>query len=458
MIVAPGTVQLSIDVFYADDTGAAVTGKVAADFPACKWSGGSNTADTTITLSDLALITTAHPNDNTAGGIKEREGGWYRLDCPNNMVSAAGRKTLTFAEAAGKRIIAPPIDCQYVQGDVEKWLGATAPANTGDAFARIGTAGSGLTAIGDSRIANLDVATSTRSTYAGTDTAGTGTLLTRVPALLPVAADYSAARAAKLDNLDATVSSRLASGSYTAPDNASAAAAAAFASSADGKATTILSRIGAFTGTGLNTILGFLRGMANKFAGLTPSDLTSGGGTFDNTTDSLEKISESSGGGGGGGDPWATDVVSGGYTGDQAGALLASLNGANISVFFLGTVDQNGNLTIIIGDDHFAADGRQFDITDVLGTWADLTAATAVNLWLFNNGAIALGPIAGTFVVRGGSSQKVRFELDRTQTLTLAALPRANLPPYSYQVRAVLASGHYETLQFGQARALPGAG
>lgn len=40
----------------------------------------------------------------------------------------------------------------------------------------------------------------------------------------PAASDYTAARAAKLDNLDATVSSRLASASYTAPDNTGIAA------------------------------------------------------------------------------------------------------------------------------------------------------------------------------------------------------------------------------------------
>ena len=43
-------------------------------------------------------------------------------------------------------------------------------------------------------------------------------------AALPSAADYTAARAAKLDNLDATVSSRLASAGYTAPDNSGIAA------------------------------------------------------------------------------------------------------------------------------------------------------------------------------------------------------------------------------------------
>lgn len=41
----------------------------------------------------------------------------------------------------------------------------------------IGAAGAGLTALGDTRLAYLDAAVSTRSTYAGADTAGTTTLL-----------------------------------------------------------------------------------------------------------------------------------------------------------------------------------------------------------------------------------------------------------------------------------------
>ncbi len=36
MIVVPGSTSISADVFFADDTGAAVTGKVAADFPVAK--------------------------------------------------------------------------------------------------------------------------------------------------------------------------------------------------------------------------------------------------------------------------------------------------------------------------------------------------------------------------------------------------------------------------------------
>jgi hypothetical protein len=70
---------------------------------------------------------------------------------------------------------------------------------------------SALTTVGSvgKRIADdLDALISSRSTYAGADTAGTTTLLARVPSVVPVATDYTAARAAKLDNLDVAVSSR----------------------------------------------------------------------------------------------------------------------------------------------------------------------------------------------------------------------------------------------------------
>lgn len=50
--------------------------------------------------------------------------------------------------------------------------------------------------------------------------------------------------------------------------------------------TTILARIGSFTGSGVNTILGFLKALLSKTAS-TPSDV---GGTFDPSTDSTEAI------------------------------------------------------------------------------------------------------------------------------------------------------------------------
>ncbi len=133
MIYPPGATSISVDVLWLDDYGAAVLGKVASDFPVVKWSSGSNSADTTIAITDLAAITTAHPNDNTAGGVKEREGGFYRLDLPNNMLTSAGIKRLTFAETTNKRIIAPVIEVQYVQSDDRQLLGTAyaTPATAG---------------------------------------------------------------------------------------------------------------------------------------------------------------------------------------------------------------------------------------------------------------------------------------------------------------------------------------
>lgn len=54
----------------------------------------------------------------------------------------------------------------------------------------------------------------------------------------------------------------------------------------DTEVTTLLNRIGAFTGTGVNTILGFFQSLMRKDA-TTPTDL---GGAYDDATDSLEAI------------------------------------------------------------------------------------------------------------------------------------------------------------------------
>lgn len=54
----------------------------------------------------------------------------------------------------------------------------------------------------------------------------------------------------------------------------------------DTEITTLINRLGLFTGTGVNTVLGFLKAIMSK-AAATPSDV---GGTFDASTDSVEAI------------------------------------------------------------------------------------------------------------------------------------------------------------------------
>lgn len=82
-----------------------------------------------------------------------------------------------------------------------------------------------------------------------------------------------------VDNVNATISSRLATAGYTAPDNATI-------STISTNVTTLLNRIGSFTGSGVNTILGMFKALLSKTA-TTPSDV---GGTFDPSTDSTEAI------------------------------------------------------------------------------------------------------------------------------------------------------------------------
>lgn len=82
---------------------------------------------------------------------------------------------------------------------------------TGDAFARIGAAGAGLTAIGDTRVANLDATISSRTKPADTQArvtlVDTATTLTNAPSdssgVTTLLSRLSALRAGYLDNLSA---------------------------------------------------------------------------------------------------------------------------------------------------------------------------------------------------------------------------------------------------------------
>lgn len=196
MIYALDAVNRSVDVQVVDDTGLPVTGLVAATFPAVTYSLAGASVDVSISLVDLAAITTAW----TSGGLKERGGGVYRLDLPNAVFGTAGEIKIR-GETAGKHLLAPWIEVGVtvgaVSGDVSanvvEWAGvaaavgvdnlpkvglwgvfgstltqaagnlaaslskfldvaaptftAAAVDQTGDSYARIGATGSGLTSL-----------------------------------------------------------------------------------------------------------------------------------------------------------------------------------------------------------------------------------------------------------------------------------------------------------------------
>jgi len=105
-----GTSTPSVDVFFCDDSGLPLTGKVAADFPTVYFSISGANSKTTITLSDLAAETTAY----SSGGLKERAGGWYRLDLPTSSATTAGSKVTPFGYSTDKNVICPTYDVMTI--------------------------------------------------------------------------------------------------------------------------------------------------------------------------------------------------------------------------------------------------------------------------------------------------------------------------------------------------------
>ena len=121
---------------------------------------------------------------------------------------------LTTAGSVGKAIVDL---CGRIVGTL---AAGTHNPQTGDSYARLGAAGAGLTALGDARVGNLDATVSSRLAASG---------YTAPPAASAIRSEMDS-NSSKLANLDATTSSRLAGSNYTAPPSASTIAAAVWAS------------------------------------------------------------------------------------------------------------------------------------------------------------------------------------------------------------------------------------
>jgi hypothetical protein len=141
-----------------------------------------------------------------AGGITAASFATDAIDA-NAVKADAGTEIATAVWASATRSLTDKIGFSLSAAGVQANWDALTSALT--------TAGS----IGKWIVDKLDVVLSTRgtSTYAGADTSGTTTLLSRITGALPLASDYTPTRATKLDNLDAAISSRLATAGYTAP-------------------------------------------------------------------------------------------------------------------------------------------------------------------------------------------------------------------------------------------------
>jgi hypothetical protein len=137
-----------------------------------------------------------------------------------------------------------------------------------------------------------------------------------------------------------------------------------------------------------------------------------------------------------GSDPLLNQVP-GTYAAGTAGAILGRIGSAQVTTVSPVSVDGT-KLTLVRGDDYFAADARSLDFTDVSAAWPDLTGASV---------AVTISGIvtsqAGTVVTPSGASKKVRFEL--AGSTTSAKTPGS----YSFDVQATLTSGRKVTLVRG---------
>lgn len=192
----------------------------------------------------------------------------------------------------------------------------------------------------------------------------------------------------------------------------------------------LLDRLGAFTGSGANTVLGFFRALLRKDAGaLTPSDV---GGTFTNTTDSVEAIRDrgdaawttGAGGGGGGGDPWATDLAAGNYPANQAGGILQTIAAKTNTiqsgkVAYAGPVTAKGTVDqIIIGDDYLTAHGTAFVWT--IQAIPGMSAADVTVHFGGKNGASVFA-VTGTATDIGSSKWSLTVQMPKATSGQLVA-------------------------------------
>ena len=208
--------------------------------------------------------------------------------------------------------------------------------------------------------------------------------------------------------------------------------------------TTILNRLGSWTGTGLNTILGAFRALAGKSASLTPSDISSAT-TYDNTTDSLEAIRDR------GDAAWAPGEAGSGDASqstllavqDQVEAIAGTLGGTAISV--TSRIADGGSMVIYTGDDLKVRSGTQVTVSisdPAGGIYSRLSALGTSRLsWGAARQSQAAGAISGTIssLTQSGSGD------DQVVNLVIEILDAGqSLNPaddYIWQVASTSSSG-----------------
>jgi hypothetical protein len=152
MQIIAGKTDVSISIYARALSGAALTGKVAADFALSYRRAGANVA---LSLSDLASIDAAH----TDGGIYEVGNGEYRLDLPDAAVATGANQVSVTGTVDGGVLLGYPI-----QLDADRTPGGT--------YAQTITVTAGGVAVQGATVQILDAADDSVVDLATTDATG----------------------------------------------------------------------------------------------------------------------------------------------------------------------------------------------------------------------------------------------------------------------------------------------
>lgn len=186
-----------------------------------------------------------------------------------------------------------------------------------------------------------------------------------------------------------------------APSTAASVAAEAVKTTAiQTSLTTVLARLGAWTGTGINTILGAIRSLAAKAAVLTPTDLSTGT-TFDNTTDSLEAIKDGA----------ATESEL------MVSTTIATVTSQTVLVLTSGSADNDvyNNQLVVITDTVTSTQKARCLVAGYVGVTKTLTLTAAPGFTVAAGDGIAIIAVAS-------GSPSVTLTLGATIPLTLGVV------------------------------------
>lgn len=251
--------------------------------------------------------------------------------------------------------------------------------------------------------------------------------------LTTLATDYTTARAAKIDNLDAAVTTRMATYAQPAGFLAATFPAGTIANTtniAGGTITTATNLANLPAAAALEATSQSIKAVADHLATAMVLD----GPVYQFTANALELAP-----GGSGSSAW-DDVLAShltvGSTGEALNTVYARVGTGPVA--YLGPVDDQGNIRLAQGADYFATEGRSLDWFEGDNPWPTLTGA-AIALAVDDGRMVSVGSV----IVGTGSSKHVRAEPAAAETASL----REGI--VEFEVRATLANGHVVPLVGG---------